>query len=461
MVDNLPLAECLDALIDYRGKTPRKVDSGIPLITAKLVKAGRIEPPNEFIAEEDYETWMTRGYPKIGDIVLTTEAPLGEVAQIKFLPVALAQRIVTLRGKRDVLDNGYLLYLLQSGKFQAKLVSRSSGTTVIGIKQSELRKIEVTLPPLEEQRAIAHILGTLDVKIELNRRMNQTLEAMAQALFKSWFVNFDGVPPEDIQESKLGLIPKGWRVGTLADLCELNAAKWTAKKHPPTVRYIDLSGVSANRIEVVSEFAFDQAPSRARMHLREGDTIVGTVRPGNRAFAYIHAPNANLTCSTGFAVLSPKQPHYASFAYLAATRDEAIERLANLADGAAYPAVRPDVVAGTPCTIAPDNIITEFSDHTKASSRRIFPFCRMISSPKYNRCKRRTLRWKHCASSSTMAFVRAARPTSSKRGRSPRGWKRPWRATTPTPSLPLRCCSNSSNWRRTSERHDSVARHPA
>lgn len=65
----LPLEACLDALIDYRGKTPRKVDAGIPLITAKVVKDGRIEPPDEFIAEEDYETWMTRGHPEVGDVV--------------------------------------------------------------------------------------------------------------------------------------------------------------------------------------------------------------------------------------------------------------------------------------------------------------------------------------------------------------------------------------------------------
>ncbi|WP_311240223.1 MULTISPECIES: restriction endonuclease subunit S [unclassified Xanthomonas] len=213
-----PLEECLDALIDYRGKTPRKVDFGIPLITAKVVKAGRIETPDEFIAEDDYEKWMTRGLPEIGDVVLTTEAPLGEVAQIKFLPVALAQRIVTLRGKRDVLDSRYLLYLLQSHDMQKKLLGRSSGTTVIGIKQSELRKIELTVLPLKEQCAIAHILGTLDDKIELNRLMNQTLEEMARALFKSWFVDFDGMPPECMQESDLGLIPQGWRVGRLDEL---------------------------------------------------------------------------------------------------------------------------------------------------------------------------------------------------------------------------------------------------
>ena len=83
MVSNLHsyrLEDCMDAIIDYRGKTPKKTDSGIPLITAKIIKNGRIQDVNEFIAEGDYDSWMRRGIPKAGDIVLTTEAPLGEVA---------------------------------------------------------------------------------------------------------------------------------------------------------------------------------------------------------------------------------------------------------------------------------------------------------------------------------------------------------------------------------------------
>ena len=78
----LPLEDCLDALIDYRGKTPAKTDFGIPLITAKIIKGGRIETPTEFIATQDYDSWMRRGFPKQGDVVLTVEAPLGEVAQV-------------------------------------------------------------------------------------------------------------------------------------------------------------------------------------------------------------------------------------------------------------------------------------------------------------------------------------------------------------------------------------------
>lgn len=77
------LIDILDTLIDYRGKTPNKVECGIPLITAKIVKNGRIETPTEFLTVEDYKDWMVRGYPQMGDVVITTEAPLGEVAQLR------------------------------------------------------------------------------------------------------------------------------------------------------------------------------------------------------------------------------------------------------------------------------------------------------------------------------------------------------------------------------------------
>lgn len=188
-----PLHECVAALIDYRGKTPTKTTSGIPLITAKIVKNGRIETPSEFISENDFASWMRRGIPKNGDVVITTEAPLGEVAQLGPERIALAQRLITLRGKPEILDNTFLKFLLQSEGIQDQLKSRSSGSTVSGIKQSELRKISLCLPPIEEQRAIAHILGSLDDKIALNRKRNETLEAMARALFQDWFVDFGPV----------------------------------------------------------------------------------------------------------------------------------------------------------------------------------------------------------------------------------------------------------------------------
>ena len=128
-----PLEDCMAAIIDYRGKSPEKTTFGIPLITAKIIKCGRIEPPEEFIAESDYEQWMRRGIPHAGDVVMTTEAPLGEVAQLDGKKVALAQRVITLRGKPDMLDNTFLKFLLQWEPIQEQLAHTRQGTTVLGI----------------------------------------------------------------------------------------------------------------------------------------------------------------------------------------------------------------------------------------------------------------------------------------------------------------------------------------
>ena len=212
------LEHVLEALIDYRGKTPQKASQGIPLITAKIVKDGFIQEPDEFIAEENYDAWMVRGFPKMGDVVLTTEAPMGEVAQIDNERVALAQRIVTLRGKKGALDNSFLKYFLMSGVGQARLKEKETGTTVTGIKQSELRLVEIDIPPIDTQRRIATILSALDKKIELNRQTNATLEAVAQALFKEWFVDFRFPSATgEMEDSELGPIPKGWRVGRIRE----------------------------------------------------------------------------------------------------------------------------------------------------------------------------------------------------------------------------------------------------
>lgn len=212
------LIDLLDSLIDYRGKTPRKVDKGIPLITAKIVKNGRIDTPTEFIDIKDYNSWMVRGFPKNGDVILTTEAPLGEVAQLDDKKIALAQRIVCLRGKEGVLDNTFLKYFLLSSLGQARLKARETGTTVTGIKQSELKEVLIDYPPYKYQKQITSILKSLDDKIELNRRINENLEQQAQALFKSWFVDFEPFKDGKFVDSELGRIPEGWKVGTFKDI---------------------------------------------------------------------------------------------------------------------------------------------------------------------------------------------------------------------------------------------------
>ena len=243
-----------------------------------------------------------------------------------------------------------------------------SGSAIPSTSREDFYGLPVQVPPLHEQRAIAHILGTLDDKIELNRRMNETLESMARALFKSWFVDFDpvrakmegrdtGLPkrladlfPDRLVASELGEIPDGWKVGTLEDVASLNPESWSTRNAPEEIIYVDLSNTKWGYIEKVETYPWKAAPSRGRRVLRHGDTIVGTVRPGNGSFSLVGRDG--LTGSTGFAVLRPKTPSDAELVWCAATSQDNIDRLAHLADGGAYPAVRPEAVAVTKFPLA-------------------------------------------------------------------------------------------------------------
>jgi type I restriction enzyme M protein len=142
--------------IDYRGRTPQKTDSGIRLITAKNVRMGYLSyEPVEFIAEEDYDDWMTRGLVKKGDVLITTEAPLGNVAQIDTdEKIALAQRIIALIPQSNTLSNTFLKNVLISQDVQNKIQSHATGSTVYGIKASTLKTIQIPLPPAEVQQKI-------------------------------------------------------------------------------------------------------------------------------------------------------------------------------------------------------------------------------------------------------------------------------------------------------------------
>jgi type I restriction enzyme S subunit len=148
-------------------------------------------------------------------------------------------------------------------------------------------------------------------------------------------------------------------VTSLAEFSSLNPETWTRSTRPKQIHYVDLSNTKWGRIESVANYDADNAPSRAQRVLRPLDTIVGTVRPGNGSYAMIS--DEGLTGSTGFAVLRPVQREFAELIYLAATSRENIERLSNLADGGAYPAVRPEVVSATPVPRAGKELISEFS----------------------------------------------------------------------------------------------------
>jgi type I restriction enzyme, S subunit len=300
------LEDVIDKFIDYRGKTPVKTESGIPLITAKIVKDGKILPPNEFIAADDYDLWMTRGLPEVNDVVLTTEAPLGEVALIKDRNVALAQRIITLRGKKSIVFNPFLKYYFQSEVGQYELQSRSSGTTVFGIKAAILKEVPIILPSLPEQKAIAAVLSSLDDKIDLLHRQNKTLEAIAETLFRQWFV-------EEAREE--------WENGTIADLIDFNPFRKLSKGVvSPYLEMASLNNATFNPSEWYNrEFS-------SGTKFINGDTLLARITPclenGKTAYVTFLDENQVGWGSTEYIVMRPKGNIHPFFAYsLARNRD--------------------------------------------------------------------------------------------------------------------------------------------
>ncbi|MEI2697483.1 MAG: restriction endonuclease subunit S [Microthrixaceae bacterium] len=156
-----------------------------------------------------------------GDVLLTSEAPLGEVAYLsESVEACLGQRLFGLRPKPEVLDSRYLFYLLQHSSLRSQLLQRSSGTTVAGIRQAELVRVALELPPLDHQQRVADALGSFDDLLENNRRRIEILEEMARLLYREWFVHFRFPGHEDVEvvDSELGPIPEGWEMARVEEI---------------------------------------------------------------------------------------------------------------------------------------------------------------------------------------------------------------------------------------------------
>ena len=280
----------------------------------------------------------------------------------RVLPACVNQHVSIIRPNRHECDPGYLLSVLTHPATKGYIESFNSGGSRRAITKVHIESFEIPLPPLAEQKAIAAVLGALDDKIELNRRMNATLEAMARALFQSWFVDFDPVRakldgrapaaldpataalfPEHFTHGEHDMLPLGWRLAAIEELCAINA--WTLGKNDDLemLEYVEISEVSRGNIANIANYPRGEEPSRARRRLRHGDTILSTVRPDRGSYFLALNPPENRVLSTGFAVLTPTKVPW-SFIHAALTQPEVSGHLGQMADGGAYPAVRPEVI---------------------------------------------------------------------------------------------------------------------
>ncbi|WP_422002215.1 restriction endonuclease subunit S [Reyranella sp.] len=385
-----PLDECLETLLDYRGKSPPKSENGIPVLSAKVVKTtGLLRPIEQKIALDYYPKWMIRGLPRIGDIVMTTEAPMGEVIQLdeETVQYALGQRIICLRGKPNKLDNKFLRYLLTSPTQQAILASYATGTTVLGISQKALRSVPITYPDLLQQKRIGGLLGALDDKIELNRRMNETLEAMARAIFKDWFVDFgptrakmEGrapylVPdiwslfPESLDANGK---PKGWTGYSLDMLATQHTASVTPASSPDeTFEHFSLPSYDVG--QVPSQDRGGAIKSNKTL-VPEGAILLSKLNPEiERVWLPQKATGKRQICSTEFLVFTPKANFAPSLLFGLFTEPSFRTMLQSMATGTSksHQRVSPPALLGRQVLLGSNLLFSRFAEQVEPLLGRI------------------------------------------------------------------------------------------
>ncbi|ECJ2539558.1 restriction endonuclease subunit S [Salmonella enterica] len=384
-------------------------ESGYPIIRGSNLSIGLDDFKDSdfvFVPEHIFQK-LSRSECRAGDIIFTKKGTLGQTGLIsakhRFEKYLLSSNQMRLRVDPDKALPEYVYYYVSSQKAINKLIQDSECTGVPKINLAYLKSFPISLPSLIEQKDIIDVLGSLNSKITLNRQINQTLEQMSQTLFKSWFVDFDpvidnaldaGNPipealqsraelrqkvrnsadlkplpadiralfPAEFEETELGWMPKGWKEGSIPDIAFINSTSWGTKNQPDYVNYVDLSNAKDGIISSIEEIPFEDAPSRARRILKKDDLIFGLVRPANRSFAYVHVDG--LTGSTGFAVIRAKNTIYKNFIYYFVTYDKNIEELARIADGGAYPAIKPDDICSLPLIIPPEEIVQRFDEST-------------------------------------------------------------------------------------------------
>lgn len=273
-----------------------------------------------------------------GDVVITKDSEkhddIGVPALVRQdIPgLVCGYHLAILRPIPSKIEGNYLFYALCTSEVQHQFHSYANGITRFGLRKADIGLVEIPLPPLPEQRAIAHILGTLDDKIELNRRENETLEEMGRAIFKDWFVDFGptrakmegrdtGLPPEvaalfpaRLVESELGEVPEGWEVVPLPEVIEVNPPRSLRRRE--VAPYLDMANMPTRGH--VPDTVIDR-PFGSGMRFTNGDTLVARITPclenGKTAYVDFLLPDQIGWGSTEYIVMRPMPPLPNEFAY--------------------------------------------------------------------------------------------------------------------------------------------------
>lgn len=338
----LSLREASVTLIDCDHRTPPAAATGYPYIAIPQLRGGRIDLSDvRRIKQEHFIDWTRKAKPAANDVILSRRCNPGETAVVPpDLELALGQNLVLLRADGTKVYPPFLRWLVRGPEWWEQIGKfLNVGAVFDSLRCADVPNFELRIPPLPEQRAIAHILGTLDDKIELNGRTIETLEAMARALFKSWFVDFDpvrakadgrdpGLPkpiadlfPSSLEESEVGEIPKAWRSAPLPDLIDVNPTRPLQKG--AMASYLDMANMPTRGH---SPDKVVHRPFGSGVRFANGDTLVARITPclenGKTAFVDFLKTGEVAWGSTEYIVLRPRPPLPAEFAYCLARSAE-------------------------------------------------------------------------------------------------------------------------------------------
>lgn len=255
------LGDCIGFIIDNRGKNPPLSDSGYELIETNMISSNNKYPDfdkvTKYVSEDTYNNWFRKGHPKIGDILISTVGNIGKVAIVNEDKGCIAQNLIGLRVNEKIIAE-YLYYFLIKKDTQEQILSLNIGSVQPSIKVPHLLNLEIKIPELLKQKECIQVLSKLDDKIQLNTQINQTLEQIAQALFKSWFVDFDPVRAK-VQALSDGLSFEQAELAAMQAISGKTPEELTALSQTQPDRYAELAEtakafpcemVKVDRIEV-------------------------------------------------------------------------------------------------------------------------------------------------------------------------------------------------------------------
>jgi type I restriction enzyme S subunit len=344
MTDTAPFRDLLSHVVDNRGRTCPESDHGFPLIATNCVKNSTLHPTFEkvrFVSPHTYSSWF-RGHPLPGDMIFVLKGSPGQVCLTPD-PVSfcIAQDMVAIRADPRKVDPSYLFAALRSSTIQAAIENMHVGTMIPHFKKGDFDRLRIPLPCRSAQEFIGGMYLEMSRRIDLNRRMNETLEAMARAIFKDWFVDFgptrakiEGRPPylaPDVwalfpdrldDEGK----PEGWSTGRLDEIVEFGPAD--PLRRGETAPYLEMAALptsgSTSDAPVAREYA-------SGPRFRNGDTLLARITPclenGKTAFVQNLPRDAVGWGSTEFIVLRSIKPVPPAVSYLIA-RDETFRQVA-------------------------------------------------------------------------------------------------------------------------------------